>query len=174
MTSISEFELRQAHASDAEAIALAHLDAIATLGAGHYPPDVIVAWSEGVAPKLYLDAMARGEVFFIATAEVDGEPLVLGFSSDYTIEGSVHGTSVYVRGLAARRGIGSSLMAIAEAHAVANGATEVRIEASLAGVAFYRAHGYVETGAGETHLTSGRPIACVFMRKTLAASGGSG
>lgn len=32
---------------------------------------------------------------------------------------------------------------------------------------FYSANGFVEVGRGETRLMSGRPIACVFMRKTL-------
>jgi hypothetical protein len=50
---------------------------------------------------------------------------------------------------------------------VAAGATTVHIEASLAGEQFYRANGYEEVSRGETKLMSGRPIACVFMQKTL-------
>jgi ribosomal protein S18 acetylase RimI-like enzyme len=113
--------------------------------------------------------MNGGEVFFIATGLVDGATLVLGFASDYRIEGSQHGTSVYVRGIAARQGIGSAVYRLAEAHAIASGAASIAIEASLAGVAFYRTQGFVEVGEGETHLMSGRPIACVFMRKDLDA-----
>ena len=41
--------------------------------------------------------------------------------------------------------------------------------AHRAGVEFYRANGFIETGPGETRLKSGRPIACVFMRKSLEA-----
>ena len=37
----------------------------------------------------------------------------------------------------------------------------------LAGVEFYKANGFDEIARGETRLMSGRPIACVFMRKTL-------
>jgi ribosomal protein S18 acetylase RimI-like enzyme len=58
-------------------------------------------------------------------------------------------------------------MRLAEAHAIARGARSIRIEASLAGVAFYHAHGFVEIGRGDTHLRSGRPIACVVMEKQL-------
>jgi len=43
------------------------------------------------------------------------------------------------------------------------------IEASLAGVDFYRANGFIEVGRGETHLTTGRSMECVFMRKELSA-----
>jgi len=50
---------------------------------------------------------------------------------------------------------------------ISRGATSSRVEASFAGVEFYKANGFVETGRGETHLKSGRPISCVFMEKIL-------
>ena len=93
--------------------------------------------------------------------------MVLGFSSDYPIEGATYGTSVYVRGVAARRGLGTALIRRAEAHAAACGANGIQIEASLAGREFYAANGYVEVGRGKAHLTSGHFIACVLMRKAL-------
>ena len=114
--------------------------------------------------------MDGGEVFFIAVEALDGRETVLGFASDYRIEGSLHGASAYVRGSAARRGVGSSLLRAAEAHARQRGATAVRIEASLSGVEFYKANGFTEVGRGDVTLTTGRPIACVFMRKELADS----
>jgi putative acetyltransferase len=165
---ITKFETRRAHPSDADDIALAHRDSIRSIGPTFYPPNVVDDWGEGVAGDLYLKAMKSGEVFFIAMGKVDGDVLVLGFASDYCVEGSKHGTSVYVRGTAARRGIGSALLRLAEAHAVANGATSIQVEASLAGVEFYRANGFTDVGRGETRLMSGRPIACVFMRKDLS------
>jgi putative acetyltransferase len=164
---IADLETRRAEPSDADEIALAHRDSIRTIGAAFYPPNVVADWEEGLTRDVYRKAMARGEVFFIATGTVDRKALVLGFASDYRIEGSTHGMSVYVRGIAARRGIGSALLRLAEAHAVANGATSIQVEASLAGVAFYKANGFTEVGRGETHLMSGRPIACVFMHKDL-------
>ena len=165
---ISGIETRRAHPSDAGAIALAHRDSIRTLGPLYYPPNVVDDWEDGLTGDVYVKAMENGEVFFIATGTMSGQALVLGFSSDYRLDGSTHGTSVYVRGAAARQGIGSALLRLAEAHAVARGATAVRIEASLAAVEFYRAHGYAGGGRGETHLMSGRPIACVHMHKILA------
>lgn len=163
----AKFESRRAYPSDAEDIAGAHLDSIHSIGPRFYPPNIVNDWSAGVARDLYLNAMEGGEVFFVATGEIDGKRLVLGFASDYRIEGATHGTSVYVRGVAARRGVGSALLKLAEAHAVANGATSIQVEASLAGVEFYKANGFVEIGRGETQLTSGRSIGCVFMRKIL-------
>ena len=160
------FVTRRALPSDADAIALAHCESIRSIGPRFYPPDLVGAWQEGLTGRIYVDAMARGKVFFVAS-EAGDDGVVLGFSSDYVIRGSTHGTSVYVRGSAARRGIGSSLIRAAEAHAIDTGATRVDIEASLAGVEFYRNNGYVELGRGTTRLTSGRPIDCVFMRKDL-------
>jgi putative acetyltransferase len=162
-----QFATRQADLRDLDAIAEAHLDSIRSIGPRCYPPEVVDAWSDGVTGDLYARAMARGEVFFIAVGEMDGKAAVLGFSSDYRIEGSTHGMSVYVRGAAARRGIGTALIRLAENHAVAAGGTSIQVDASLTGEAFYRAHGFVEIARGETRLMSGRPIACVFMRKTL-------
>jgi putative acetyltransferase len=167
----ANLETRRARPSDAEAIAVAHRDSIRSLGPGFYPPNVVDDWQEGLTGDLYRKAMDAGEVFFVSVGTIDGEAAVLGFASDYRIEGSRHGTSVYVRGVAARRGIGSALLALAEAHAIANGATSVHIEASLAGVEFYKASGYTEVTRGETRLMSGKPIACVFMQKLL--SGGA-
>lgn len=164
---ICRVETRRALASDAEAMALAHRDSIQTIGSAFYPPLVVADWQEGISAALYQTAMESGEVFFIATGEIGGRDVVLGFASDYCLEGSTHGTSAYVRGLAARKGIGSALLALAEAHACAAGATRIQIEASLAGLEFYRANGFVEVGRGDIRLQTGKLIACVFMRKEL-------
>ena len=164
---VVEFETRRAHLSDVDNIAEAHCDSIRSIGPGFYPPSVVDDWCEGLTGDVYVKAMEAGEVFFIAIGAIDGKAAVLGFASDYCVEGSKHGTSVYVRGVAARRGIGSALFRLAEAHAVAAGATSIQVEASLAGLEFYRANGFEGTARGATRLMSGRPITCVFMRKTL-------
>jgi ribosomal protein S18 acetylase RimI-like enzyme len=144
-------------------MAVAHRDSISTIGSQFYPPDTVAAWAAGLSADVYVNAMAGGEVFFIAN---DGHEDVLGFSS-HRVDGAVHGTSVYVRGLAARRGIGSSLFQLAEADAIAAGASSLEIDASLAAVQFYRAHGFEEIGRGEHELPSGQRMECVFMRKEL-------
>jgi ribosomal protein S18 acetylase RimI-like enzyme len=165
-TAMIAFEMRRANAADAQAIALAHRDSIASIGPRFYPPDVVNDWSAGLTPDLYLRAMQRGEVFFVAVGEIDGKPALLGFSS-HRVDATEHGTAVYVRGSAARSGVGSALFRLAEADAIASGATSIQIDASLASVEFYKAHGFEEVGRREHRLPSGRPMACVFMRKTL-------
>jgi len=162
-----EVETRRAHPADAEAIALAHVDSIRSIGSAFYPPDVVETWSSGLTPDIYVKAMQGGEAFFIATGQIDGQPAVLGFST-HRVDDAQDGTSVYVRGDAARRGIGTALLRLAEDHALAHGATKIDIQASLAGVEFYTANGFVEVGRGEALLMSGRSMPCVSMRKFLA------
>jgi putative acetyltransferase len=161
-----DVQIRRAHAGDAEAIALAHLDSILSLGPAFYPPDVVEAWSSGLTPDIYVKAMEGGEAFFIATGYVAGEPAVLGFST-HRVDDAQDGASVYVRGVAARRGIGTALLRLAEEHAVAHGATLIQIQASLAGVEFYKANGFDEIGRAEAVLMSGRSMPCVLMQKPL-------
>jgi GNAT superfamily N-acetyltransferase len=161
-----EVQTRRAHPRDAEAIALAHLDSIRSIGPAFYPPEVVQAWGAGLTPDIYVKAMEGGEVFFIAMGHIDGEPVVLGFST-HRIDDAQDGASVYVRGEAARRGIGTALLRLAEEHARAHGATSIQIQASLAGVEFYKANGFNETGRGEALLMSGRSMPCVFMQKLL-------
>jgi GNAT superfamily N-acetyltransferase len=163
-----ELRFRVADEADVDSMADAHRDSIRSLGAKHYPPAVIEEWVDVVDGGLYLQAMHRGEVFFIATTTTGSNGLkVLGFASDYRIDGTLHGTSVYVRGSAARRGIGSRLLRMAEAFGRSRGATAVQIESSLGAVEFYRANGFAETGSGDIGLPSGFRMACVFMHKEL-------
>ncbi len=150
-----------------DGIAAAHLDSIRSIGSLFYDAAIVSDWAARVKGDLYANAMARGEVFYIAIGDLSGEPQVLGFSS-HRVDGNEHGTAVYVRGRAARLGVGSALFRTAEAGAIAAGATSIYVDASLAAVEFYRANGFEEVGRGEHRLQSGRPMACVFMRKNLA------
>ena len=89
---------------DADEIARTHRDSIETIGRHFYVAEIVSEWRSGLTPDLYRRAMEHGEVFFIA---VDEHDRVLGFST-HRVDGSQHGTAVYVRGSAARRGVGSA------------------------------------------------------------------
>jgi putative acetyltransferase len=162
------FQIRPAGPADAEDIAAAHLDSIQSIGPRFYPPDIVSEWGARIAGDMYLKAMADGEIFFIAVGRSHEPAVALGFSS-HRIDGGEHRTAVYVRGGAARNGVGSALFQEAEASARAAGATSIDVDASLAAVEFYRANGFEEVGRGEHRLSSGRMMACVFMRKDLCA-----
>jgi GNAT superfamily N-acetyltransferase len=163
---IALIELRKANAADAEGILAAHLDSIHSIGPRFYSPEIVASWSAGLTPDVYVNAMEGGEVFFLAIGRIDDERAVLGFAS-HRVEDEQDGASVYVRGRASRCGVGTKLLRLAEEHARAHGARSIDIQASLAGVAFYRANGFGEVGRGEALLMTGRPMPCVFMRKLL-------
>jgi putative acetyltransferase len=147
-------------------IAAAHFDSISSIGPLHYEAAIVRDWGARVKGDLYVNAMAGGEVFWIALVELGGKPEISGFSS-HRIDGREHRTAVYLRGKAARLGIGPALFRSAEAAAIAARATSIHVDASLAAVDFYKRNGFDEVNPGEHRLWSGRPMACVFMRKDL-------
>lgn len=165
------FEVRRAGLADVHEIAAAHLDSIRSIGALYYPAAIVSDWGARVKGELYANAMAHGEVFYIATGALGDHPEVLGFSS-HRIDDNRHRIAVYVRGKAARLGIGSALFRSAEGAAITVGATSIHVDASLAAVEFYKVNGFEEVGRGEHRLRSGRTMACVFMRKNLAVTPG--
>lgn len=162
-----QFATRRATEADAPAIASAHIDSIRSLGPTFYPLDIVEAWGAGLTPDVYVNAMRAGEVFFLAEGLLAGTWVVLGFAT-HRVDDDQDGASVYVRGAAARQGIGSALLHLALEHARAHGARSIQIQASLAGVEFYRANGFETLGRGEAVLMTGRSMACEFMRKVLA------
>jgi GNAT superfamily N-acetyltransferase len=162
----STIRIRRADPEDAWAIALAHIDSIRSIGPQYYAAEIVAAWGAGLTSDIYVNAMKGGEAFFVAVGDLDGNRAVLGFST-HRVDDAQDGVSVYVRGSSARRGIGSALLRQAEAHALAHGATSIQIQASLAGVEFYKSNGFEELGRGEAVLMSGRSMPCVFMRKRL-------
>src|SRR5262245_22672666 len=163
---LDDVQIRRANADDAEAIMDAHLDSILSIGPAFYPTELVQAWSAGLAPEIYVNAMSGGETFFVATGMLDDKVAVLGFSSHQT-NAAQDGTSVYVRGRSARRGLGTLLLQQAEDHARARGATSLQIQASLPGVDFYKANGFEALERSDVTLRSGHTIPCVSMRKLL-------
>jgi putative acetyltransferase len=166
MGQIIEFKVRRADLSDVDSIAAAHLDSIRSIGSLYYEAATVCDWSARVKGDLYVNAMARGEEFYIAIGTLEDKPAVLGFSS-HRMNGNEHRTAVYVRGNAARLGVGSALFRTAEAAAIRAGATSIHVDASLAAIEFYKANDFEEVGRGEHQLSSGRSMACVVMRKNL-------
>jgi ribosomal protein S18 acetylase RimI-like enzyme len=163
--------IRPATAADADALAEIHGDSVRTLGGAHYPSEVVAEWGAPRTGQRYRDAMARGGTFFLAiaptgTAVSDQAASALGFSS-YAVEGEMHRIAVYVRGAAARRGVGRALYEAGESVARANGARDISIEAALGAVPFWQALGFEVLGPVDHPLASGRLMRCIRMRKPL-------
>lgn len=154
--------IRPALATDTDGIARAHVASIQSLGASVYDAEVVNDWGAPRPAEHYVRRMQAGAQLFVAVE--DGR--IIGFS-DYRVEKGHHRTAVYVRGDAARKGVGTTLFAAAENAARLHGAREIRVDASLVAAPFYAANGFEELGGGEHELKSGRKMACVFMRKLL-------
>jgi putative acetyltransferase len=158
------FTIRRASQADAEQIGEAHVDSIRSLGAQAYRPDVVAVWGAPKDIERYRRSMESAEVFFVAVTPGPAGERVLGFSS-YRMEEGKHRTAIYVRGEAARMGIGSALFRAAEAIALEHGAGEIHVDSSLGAVPFYKSLGFEELGAGQHRMSSGLLMDCVSMRK---------
>jgi len=73
----------------------------------------------------------------------------------------------FVRPLAARRGLGSLILAHCEADAIAAGFTRFEIGSTLAGVPFYEARGYAVEGTLELALPQGESLPIIRMRRVV-------
>lgn len=140
----NSFIIRRATPEDLPALAEAHRASILEIGPDFYSPEVMAVWGRERNVDGYREAMnVHGETYFIAEPE-DHTGYVLGFSSHRLKEDRHCLEAFYVRGTAARRGIGSQLLAVVEDFARASGAKTLHVEASLSGEAFYLAKGFTE------------------------------
>ncbi len=98
---------------------------------------------------------------------------IRGFSSAFrppTDEAEPH-PAVYVRGDAARQGIGTALLQAAEAALLGMGVREIAIDASLNAVAPYARAGYADLGLREYATSGGMGMASVRMAKRPSVGG---
>ena len=152
--------VRRATPADAEAITPVHVASIRTLCAKDYTQEQIDAWAGWKSPEKYRDAMAAGEVFFVA----EHEGRVVGFSV-------LHGDemkAVYLHPDHVGRGIGRRLLQAVEDEARAHGVAELHLTSTLTSIGFYEACGYQNDGP-TTHpmADSGLALGCVKFSKRL-------
>jgi putative acetyltransferase len=139
--------------------------AVRGLAGNHYPASVIEEW----APLPVTDAAIAvfrvnqdDEIRLIA--ELDGE--LVGIGALVVAKSELR--ACYVVPTAARRGVGSALVAEIERIARHHGLTHLALLSSLTAAPFYRALGY-EVGESVEHvLRSGDGMAAIKMRKKLA------
>jgi len=135
------------------------LHQIAVAAYQHYVPRI----GREPAPMTadYAAAVGHGEAW---VAEVDGE--VAGFIILLPQDGHLLLENVAVLPRAQGRGLGASLLALAEERALALGRPEIRLytnEAMTENLAYYPRHGYAET-----HRAEEDGFRRVFFRKRLA------
>jgi putative acetyltransferase len=129
------FQIRRAHAGDAEAICCLHVNSIRTVCANDYSSEQIEAWAGAKRPQHYVDALGRGEVMFIA--EVPGA--IAGFASMTSDE--IQG--LYLNRQFLRRGIGKALLETMEREFVNQGMSKIRLFSTLTAEQFYLAQGFL-------------------------------
>jgi putative acetyltransferase len=129
----------------------------------YYTAEERAAWCVPIAAEslAYLAANPEREVRFVA--ELDGVPVGIGA---LIVESSEVG-ACYVLPSAARRGVGSALVAEIERLARASGVAALGVSASLNAEAFYAALGYVAGQRQEIVLRNGSRMQSVRMYKRL-------
>jgi GNAT superfamily N-acetyltransferase len=134
---IEEPKIRSANPTDADELLAIRRDAIMAF-AEEYGRVAAERWASGAPPDRAARAIATNSVWVTECGST-----VVGWVevSGATIE------SLYVSSAAARRGVGSSLLAHAERHIHATGASVAYLDASPNAEPFYTRRGYERIGA---------------------------
>ncbi len=136
MTRPQGIRLRAGTPADGPALRDLHEASIRAYGISAYTPAEVESWVGVLEPHRYGEAMTKdGELFLLAVA-ADGA--LAGFCS-YKADEVI---GLYVAPDRGRQGIGTMLLATAEAAIAAAGHGRIRIGASLSGRAFYEPRGY--------------------------------
>ena len=97
---VASFFVRRAQRNDADGLASAVRDALQSLFAESYPPDLLDAWTQTVTAESFRTAMDVGESYFVAIPQPHSR-VILGLSSVRVVR-EAFAIPVYVRPTAAR------------------------------------------------------------------------
>ena len=156
----ARIDIRRGTADDAERITPLHVASIRTLCAKDYTPRQIDAWAGWKSPERYRNAMAAGEVFFVAET---GDAIV-GFA----VLARDDVKAVYVHPAHVGRGIGSRLLDAVEAHAADSGIPTLRLTSTLTSIGFYESRGYQRGRLAHHPVADGVVLECVEFSKQIA------
>jgi len=157
--------LRAGTPADGPALRDLHEAPIRAYGISAYSAEEVESWVGVLEPHRYGEAMTKdGEVFLLAVA---GDGALAGFCS-YKADEVI---GLYVAPDRGRQGIGSMLLAAAEAAIAAAGHERIRIGASLSGRAFYEAKGYRVVAERVWKSRGGLDMAALDMEKAPVKCG---
>lgn len=161
-----DISIRAAVDSNAEAIVALHFASVRHHGDGLYSPEIIDSWSPPPDERRWarMRCAIASDVEMVLVAEISGE--VCGFGAVCAAEG--HLRALYVHPAFGRRGVGSAILSRLESLAIAKGAAQLRLDASLNAEAFYHNRGFEAVERAVHRLSSGVEMVCVVMRKQLA------
>jgi putative acetyltransferase len=155
--------VREMRPEDARLFLEIHHAAVRGLAAQDYPASVVDAWAAPITDQVIERFLANRDRELRLVAELDGEPVGIGA----IVVGHAELRACYVAPHAARRGVGSALVAEIARIARERGLDHLDLESSITAVPFYSALGYHVETRGVHLLSPGVPMAAVTMRKRL-------
>jgi N-acetylglutamate synthase-like GNAT family acetyltransferase len=141
-----------------------HVDAVTGIRTALYTPEEIQAWAAPKKPESY-EELIRTREFFVA----EDDEVIVGFG--VLNQNSAEVEAVYVSPKAGRQGIGLKVLQKLEQRARTLGLEELRLNASLNAVPFYKRAGYAGKEESKYRLSTGVEIACIPMVKSLTQDG---
>jgi len=137
------------------------------IAAGDYPSAVIEAWAPlPITDEVVARFLSNADDEIRLIAELDGQPAGIGA----LVLSNSELRACYVVPSAARRGVGTAIVAEIERIARDHGLAYLRLESSLTAEPFYAALGYQVEQRGELILAPGVPMSAITMSKQLAPS----
>jgi putative acetyltransferase len=155
--------VREMRLGDARRFLEIHHAAVRGIAAKDYPASVIEAWAPPITDQAIERFLANRDQEVRLIAEVHDEPVGIGA----IVVSNSELRACYVLPSAARRGVGSGIVAEIERIAREHGLDHLRLESSVTAEPFYSALGYRVESRGEHLLLPGVPMAAVRMRKRL-------
>jgi len=162
-----DLRFRDAVASDGAAMLAVHRAAIFAVPDRYYDEAMRRSWALGLTEDIYRQSMEGGETFELAS---DAKDRMVGFCG--VKDGEVCG--LYVHPDAQGEGVGSALLARAEARIAAAGKLRSRIVSSLNAQSFYESQGWTLTGFETRKSRGGEMQKVALMEKRLASSTAKG
>lgn len=161
-----DLRFRDAVASDGPAMLALHRAAIFAVPDRFYDDAMRRSWASGLTGDSYRQSMTGGETFELAS---DGSGRVVGFCG--VKDGEVCG--LYVHPDVQGGGVGSALLARAEARIADAGNERSRIVASLNAQSFYESRGWTLSGF-ETRKSRGGDMQKVALMEKRLVNGAAG
>lgn len=155
--------IREMRPEDARVFLEIHHAAVRGIAARDYSASVVEAWARPITDQVIERFLANHDQEVRLVAEVDGEPVGIGA----IVLSKSELRACYVAPNAARRGVGSALVARIEQIAHDHRLDYLELDSSLTAEPFYSALGYEVESRGEHVLSSGVSMAAVKMRKRL-------
>lgn len=155
--------VRRAGRADTRVFIDIHHRSVRELASRYYASDVIDAWAPPVSEDDLCDLERNDDGEIRLIAELDGAAVGIGA----LVVADSELRACYVLPEVARQGVGTTIVREIERIAIAEGLTELTLQASVNAESFYSALGYQVVERGEHILRGGQRMAAVKMVRRL-------